>query len=157
YEDHAFADVRQVHRLPLPLVEERGEILLAHEGGELVVGGEIGCSERGEGGGIEPGVFADAEDELAVPVDEEHAASSRSRVERLQDGAHAPGVVLQNRPGGGPLVHPAISDEAARAASPSSMRTRMALARLRMSGRDSEAMKSRSRRTRSTDGGRLPR
>ena len=45
--------VRQVHRLPLALVEQRAELGLAEHPGQLVVGAEVGRRERGERGRVE--------------------------------------------------------------------------------------------------------
>jgi len=46
-------DVGDEHRFPLALVKEAGEVGLAKQARELVVGAEIGGGEGGEGGGVE--------------------------------------------------------------------------------------------------------
>ncbi len=156
HQDHPLRHVRQVHRLLLALVEERGELVLADHRGELVVGGEVRGGQRGESDGVELRLLPHRRDELSRAVHEECAARPRVVEEALEQPLDPPEVLFLERPAGSTRQQPA-STGSVRAARDSSMRASSAAARRRRSGRASHEMKSRRRRMVSTEAGRPPR
>jgi len=102
---HAPGYVREIHRRRLTLMKERVEIVFADQLGELGVGGEIGCSQRGECGRVEIRLFTDRHDELAGPVHQQRAAGIRLEQEAPEQACDRLEVVLREGPAGSAMGH----------------------------------------------------
>lgn len=74
-ENDAPRDIREQHRFPFALVEERIEIRFTDELRQLIVRTEVGRRECSERGRIEIGLLAYGRDELPTAIDDERAAS----------------------------------------------------------------------------------
>src|SRR5512133_3763159 len=86
-------------------MEQRVEVRLADEPGQLVIGAEIGCRQRGKRRWVEVGLLPHGRDQLSSAIHEERAPGIAVKKELLERMRDRPEVIFREGPTGGTNGH----------------------------------------------------